>query len=209
MRLSDVLSRLKRPEGRPLEAPIRAVVHEVLKEQGFASPAELAALRDEAAALKGRVDALEARLGELARSASQPVAASDPRVAELEARLGALGAPDPRVAELEARLASADARITELDARLAGLVNRPEAPAEEDAEEDEPAQVARLSAEPRGTCKVPGCRQAVRSKGFCSAHYQQWRRGTLKGFVGPDGTVEVDGGVVQFGVALAGEPVPA
>lgn len=29
-------------------------------------------------------------------------------------------------------------------------------------------------------CKSDGCRQAVRSKGFCSAHYQNARRSNLK-----------------------------
>jgi outer membrane murein-binding lipoprotein Lpp len=29
-------------------------------------------------------------------------------------------------------------------------------------------------------CKVKGCNNKHRSKGFCNKHYQQWRRGTLK-----------------------------
>lgn len=32
------------------------------------------------------------------------------------------------------------------------------------------------------TCKVPGCTEPYRSKGFCGRHYQQWRRGRLEGF---------------------------
>ena len=28
-------------------------------------------------------------------------------------------------------------------------------------------------------CKVPGCDQPIRSKGYCGKHYQQWRRGRL------------------------------
>ena len=31
-------------------------------------------------------------------------------------------------------------------------------------------------------CKVPGCNDPYRSKGFCGRHYQQWRRGRLEGF---------------------------
>jgi len=34
-------------------------------------------------------------------------------------------------------------------------------------------------------CKVPDCTNAVRSKGFCGRHYQQWRRGRLSGFPPP------------------------
>lgn len=32
------------------------------------------------------------------------------------------------------------------------------------------------------TCKVDGCTDAYRSKGFCGRHYQAWRRGSLAGF---------------------------
>jgi hypothetical protein len=31
-------------------------------------------------------------------------------------------------------------------------------------------------------CKVSGCTDPYRSKGFCGRHYQQWRRGRLDGF---------------------------
>ncbi len=29
-------------------------------------------------------------------------------------------------------------------------------------------------------CKVPGCNEPVRSRGYCGRHYQQWRRGRLQ-----------------------------
>jgi hypothetical protein len=61
-----------------------------------------------------------------------------------------------------------------------------------------------LAAAAKGSCKVEDCGEGVRSKGFCSAHYQQWRRGTLKGFVGLDGTVDVEGRVIAVGVDHAG-----
>lgn len=187
MRLSDLLSRLSpRPNGRALEAPIRAIVHEVLKEQGFASPAEVAALRSEAAGLKSRLESLDARLAELVKAAE--AARAEARAARDEAataKLAAAAEPDPRIAALEARVAE--------------LLARPAAP----------VAAAPLSAEPRGSCKVPGCEQTVRSKGFCSAHYQQWRRGTLKGFVGLDGAAEVDGKVVHVDPEHAGRPIEA
>jgi hypothetical protein len=31
-------------------------------------------------------------------------------------------------------------------------------------------------------CKVDGCNDPYRSKGFCGRHYQAWRRGSLAGF---------------------------
>jgi hypothetical protein len=54
------------------------------------------------------------------------------------------------------------------------------------------------------TCKVEGCTGNVRSKGFCSAHYQQWRRGTLKGYVNQDGTVSIDGKSYTLSESWAG-----
>jgi len=47
----------------------------------------------------------------------------------------------------------------------------------------------------------------VRSKGFCSPHYQQWRRGTLKGFVNADGTALIDGRIVHLPSAAIGAAV--
>ena len=37
------------------------------------------------------------------------------------------------------------------------------------------------------TCKVPGCNEKSRARGFCARHYQQWRRGRLADFPPPDG----------------------
>lgn len=176
MRLGDLLGRFGGSAGKTVEAPLRAIVHEVLKEQGYASPAELQALRDEARALRARVDGLEGRVQELAGRVAAPAPAAP--------------AEDPRVAQLAAQLEA-------LAAELAGV--RAAAPAAVAA----PA----LSAEPRGACKVHDCGQPVRSKGFCSAHYQQWRRGTLKGFVGLDGLAEVDGRVVHLDPDHAGGSV--
>ncbi len=38
---------------------------------------------------------------------------------------------------------------------------------------------ARRKKGPAKKCKVEGCNNKHRSKGFCNKHYQQWRRGTL------------------------------
>jgi len=62
-------------------------------------------------------------------------------------------------------------RLDELDDRLSQL----EAQARQPAQKASEIQV----------CKVPGCTDPVRSKGFCGRHYQQWRRGRLDGFPFP------------------------
>jgi hypothetical protein len=53
-------------------------------------------------------------------------------------------------------------------------------------------------------CKVPGCNGTLRSKGFCSPHYQQWRRGTLAGFVGLDGHLTLGDTQYKVKTAFAG-----
>lgn len=37
-------------------------------------------------------------------------------------------------------------------------------------------------------CKVPGCDEKARARGFCARHYQQWRRGRLADFPPPEPT---------------------
>lgn len=205
MSLSDLLGRVGRPGTKAFEAPIRAIVHEVLREQGYASPAEVQSLRDEARDLRGRLDRVESRLTEVmalveaARAAASAAQVEAGKAASLVASAPPAPAPvdDGRIAHLEAEVAH-------LQAELQNVVHAPVPPAGAAPAGTPASGTTPLAAAPRGGCKVDECEEAVRSKGFCSAHYQQWRRGTLKGFVGLDGTVDVDGKVVAVGVDHAG-----
>ena len=47
------------------------------------------------------------------------------------------------------------------------------------------------ASEPK-VCKVDDCGKAIRARGFCAAHYQRFKRATLEGFVGADGTTTHD-----------------
>jgi len=58
------------------------------------------------------------------------------------------------------------ARIDDLEAKLDALEQRPE-------------PTMSVEVKPR-TCKVEGCNEPYRSKGYCGRHYQQWRRGRLE-----------------------------
>ncbi len=120
-----LVSRLSRPAGKALDPTIRDIVQSILKEHGYASPAEVQALRDEVRDMRTRIDGMAARLDGIVKQADA------------------------------------------IRVEAAAAVSRAPAP---------------LRAEPVGACKVDGCAGEVRSKGFCSAHYQQWRRGTLTGF---------------------------
>lgn len=185
MALSDVFaSRLSGPAGKVLDAPIRALVHEILREQGYASPSEVQTLRDDTRDLAARVARAETRMSDLNR-------AQDAALAELKDARESL-----RTAQ--AALAAAQAEIARLQAELAAAPTAPVA-----------APVAASAppvAEPRGGCTVPECTGVLRSKGFCSAHYQQWRRGTLDGFVGLDGHLTIGKRAFRVSDAYAGKP---
>lgn len=175
MPITDVFaSRLAGPAGRVLDAPIRALVHEILREQGYASPAEIQALRDAARDLAARLGRAESRLGDLTNG-------QEATLAELKAAREALAASR---------------------AELAAVVAQGAAFANGSA-----ASLAPLTAAPKGACIVVDCGGLVRSKGFCSAHYQQWRRGTLDGFVGQDGHVRVGKRTVRVSDDFGGRPV--
>lgn len=223
-------SRLSAPASRVLDGPIRDIVQQVLREGGYATPAEVDQLHGEARELGRRVDALEARANELATQSEGTkgrLHAAETRATTL---LGELHAATARLAAFEgstgsdattaARLAAVEQELArtrhELAEALAArafvgvapvlatepvVVSAPVVVAERT-----PVAIAEAIAAPAASaaCKVAGCGGNVRSKGFCSAHYQQWRRGTLKGFVNQDGTVQVDGDAFTLSESWAG-----
>jgi hypothetical protein len=70
------------------------------------------------------------------------------------------------IERLVARMGAIEARLTTIETKLSATTSTvPSAP----------------KSHPKA-CKVPDCDDAFRSKGFCGRHYQQWRRGRLKGF---------------------------
>jgi hypothetical protein len=113
-----------------------------------------------------------------------------PSRGEIDALQRALKAAEGRAETLAGRLEA-------LEGRTAGILDELAAARADAAAARE--DLTRLSVEPEPVvaatptgCRVPGCAGEHRSRGFCSPHYQQWRRGTLRGFVASDGSV-VDG----------------
>ncbi|MBM4393061.1 MAG: hypothetical protein FJ090_18200 [Deltaproteobacteria bacterium] len=188
--LDAVFSKLGRPAGRALDPTIRDIVHSVLKEHGYASPAEVQALRDEVRDMRGRVDGMQKRLDEVVALADRARGEASATREAAEARsLAAERGANERVTAMAERLAQLEARLSEA-ASPRGAV-----PARGAARPELGLAAAR--------CRVDGCKNDVRSKGFCSSHYQQWRRGTLKNFVGPEGHVMVDGNAYQVPASFA------
>jgi hypothetical protein len=166
------------PATRVLRRDIREIVEQVLSTRSFAMPSEVWELRTEVDRLK-------------AERAVPATGGLEERVAQLEKKLSmALGAVQASSATLMTVRATAEEALTA--ARQAQqLATTARATAESAAEgvgaiEDqlapEPAPSAAELPPDDERCKVPGCPEKHRAKGFCARHYQQWRRGALPGF---------------------------
>jgi hypothetical protein len=111
MPLSDILAALlSRPAGRVLDGPIRAIVREALTDHGYASPAEVQALRDEIVGQRREAEQLSRRAGEVE---ARLVGLSERAEAgHREAR-----AAQEQLLQVQAELAAAQATIRGLEQR--------------------------------------------------------------------------------------------
>ena len=184
MAILDLFSSVvSKPAGRLLESSVRTLVNDLIRDHDLASAAEVDALRRSLRGLEGRADDLQAKL-----------ATADSELTELRDAL----------ARSDAALATATATLTST-ADLTALQAEPDDHAEPEAPAtvDRPTPAPAPPATPDG-CQVPGCTNKHRSKGFCSSHYQRWRRGTLTGFVLTDGSVTVGDKTRKVNKKLAG-----
>ena len=137
--------------------PVEDVIYETIDKRQIPNRTDFKEIRDLVNNLRGQMTGATGGVKRLAETTD-----------DLEEQLDALEA---RVTALVARLEKAEA----LEARVAALESRkPEVTAT-----PTPSPGARV-------CKVDGCNKKVRAKGFCAAHYQQWRRGTLEGYPPPE-----------------------
>lgn len=97
-------------------------------------------------------------------------------------------------------------------ARLGAAAKKAEAPAPAEQvppTKPAPAKKKAAPAKKKGKgCKVDGCDNKHRARGFCGRHYQMWKRNTLLGFVCSDDTVtfEEDGPTWQLAKGHTGQP---
>ena len=147
------------PAGRVVEAPVREIVHEVLRQHNLARPEDLHRVNSEVTGLRGEVQSLQGRVDDLLNKLDTLTAP-------------AKAAPKPaakKAAPKPAAKKAAPKKAAPKPAAKKGKRGRP--------------SLSHL------TCKIHGCKGDHRSKGFCSKHYQTWRRGMLKGYVGPKGAI--------------------
>jgi hypothetical protein len=178
MPIRDIIAAaLSRPAGRVVDGPGRDIVNEILADHGYASPAELAALKVDADSMRGRLSGVDARIAELESAA----AALQDSVAALREELSRRPAESPAVRP-----------------SLAPAVAAPPA---------EPLEERQAWAErsvEQGSCKVLGCSERTHRSGFCVSHAGDWRAGRLAGFISPEGLVSVAGEPMLVDPSLAG-----
>ena len=186
------------PAARVVEAPVRDLVDEILRQQDVARPHEVAQLKREIQGLSkdlaGMVATLEnvqKALDALQDKADKPKPAAKPAAKPVAKK----AAPKKAVAKKAAKPVAKKAAPKKAVAKKAA---KPVAKKAAPKKAATPGKRGRPSLATLG-CKVRGCKEEHRSKGFCSKHYQGWRRGKLKGYVGPEGlathgkiTVQVD-----------------
>ena len=179
--------------------PVEDIIYETLDRRQIPTRTDFKEMRDLLNTLRGQVSGASNGVKKLV----DRLTGTEDQVQDLMDRLDALEA---RVAAMEGAaqpVSSAGGITTEqLDARLAALVeNLKVAPAPAPA----PQPVAAPVPARREKCKVDGCDDPGRARGFCARHYQKWRRGTLPGFVSLDGKVTVGGETFML-EGFAGEP---
>jgi hypothetical protein len=176
MPLRDVITAaLSRPAGKVVDGPVRDIINEILAERGYASPAEVAALRDEA-------DALRTQLGTLQGT-----------VQDIQTQL----------ATLQQELASLKDAPPSSTPPSSGTPGSSLEPTDPDSAVEEHA-LKTASAATQGLCKVAGCGRSSWRDGFCAAHAEQWRAGRLPGVVSPEGLVSVLGKPRRIAPTFAG-----
>lgn len=218
-----VAKAVSRPAGRVVEAPVREIVEEALRHANLVNPQDVQAVRTELTKLTAQLHELRNQLGaltdavkavqsevegaeSLARDASRMAEGALALAREGEAHQMAKDAASQANAAQQA-LSAALARLAALESQHGSPAAPPApvaAPAHPPAEDDDESRPGRKSLEHLG-CKVEGCTEHHRSKGFCSRHYQAWRRSRLEDYVGPMGIIVHDGHSYRVAVALEAE----
>lgn len=206
------------PASRVVEAPVRELVDEILRQQDIARPHEVAQLKreiqglgKELEGLVGKLESIQKALDGLqtkseaapAKKAEAKPAAPKAPAKKAEAKPAAKKAPAKKA---EAKPAAKKAPAKKAEAKPAAKKAPAKKAASKTAAKKTPGKRGRPSLADLG-CKVKGCKGKHRSKGFCSSHYQQWRRGRLEGFVSAEGLASKGKVAVQVDKKYSGEAV--
>jgi|GEM_PF-1528810 len=118
-------------------------------------------------------------------------------LSELSTALDSLKTTVDEASEVASAAAAAPAGKAPAAKAPAGKAPAPKAPKAPKAKAKAGAKV----------CRVDECGKDVRAKGFCGAHYQKFKRGTLVGWVGADGATTHEEVKYTVGTDYVGQPV--
>jgi hypothetical protein len=120
--LTDILSAaLSRPAGKVVDGPVRVIVDEVLRDKGFAGPAELRRLQDDLASLRKDLGALTARVGTTEGEAAALRADRGGLEKQVEAATARAAAAEKRAQAAESALAEALELAAAAETHAAGV----------------------------------------------------------------------------------------
>ena len=166
------------PASRIVEAPVREIVDEVLRQQRVASPQEVARLRSEISSLTS----------ELSKMAG--------KMSEIQATLDSISSTEKATPKAKVETVAKKKSVAK---KKAVAKKAKPAPANTSKKRGRPSKAD-------AGCNVKGCNGKHRSKGLCSKHYQVWRRGALEGIVGPEGLASNGKVTIQVTKKLGGQP---
>ena len=185
-----------------MRRPVEDIIYETLDRRQTPSRKDFHELRDQINTLKGKLTNTAGGVGKLkevienledsvADNQSNPASSgsgvNQAQISELEAQIQALKAT---VAALNDKITHQnsviEAQTEALNVRLTNQENK----LENVSSQESVAKVKVIAGGAQQVCKVPGCKESVRARGFCRAHYAKWSRGTLDGFVNKEGKAE-------------------
>ena len=178
------------PASRVVEAPVRELVDEILRQQDIARPHEVAQLKREIQGLGKELEGLVGKLESIQKALDGLQTKSEAAPAK----------------KAEAKPAAKKAPAKKAEPKPAAKKAPAKKAASKTPAKKTPGKRGRPSLADLG-CKVKGCNGKHRSKGFCSSHYQQWRRGRLEGFVSAEGLASKGKVAVQVDKKYSGEAV--
>ncbi|MGC6508242.1 MAG: hypothetical protein ACON4U_07475 [Myxococcota bacterium] len=181
-----------------MRRPVEDIIYETLDRRQTPSRKDFHELRDQINTLKGKLTNTAGGVGKLkelieniedsiadggSQSSSESHGAQSEQIQSMEAQINALKAT---ISALNEKITHQNSVIESQNNALNSRLNTQESKIESLST----GGAVKVQSARTQTCKVPGCTEPVRARGFCRAHYAKWSRGTLDGFVTKDGIAD-------------------
>jgi hypothetical protein len=186
-----------------IQTPVEDIIYEVLDQKGLPTRSEV---RD----LRNKLDRLEKTIGDLS-GAIEGLRGEVEQASAAAARAGAAAARPaaaPAAAKAAPNKVAAKAAPKKIAAKAAPKKAAPKkaAPKKAAPKKAAPKKTVAKKAGAK-TCRSPDCGGDIRAKGFCGKHYMQFKRGTLVGYVGEDGSTTHENVHYKVGIKYVGQVV--